>query len=56
MELRKTFQFEAAHLLPHLPKTHKCQRLVQDQKDARQRLEVSPPQPQLQSLVWFAKE
>ncbi len=27
MELRKTFQFEAAHLLPHLPETHKCRRL-----------------------------
>jgi 6-pyruvoyltetrahydropterin/6-carboxytetrahydropterin synthase len=27
MDLRKTFQFEAAHLLPHLPKTHKCRRL-----------------------------
>jgi 6-pyruvoyltetrahydropterin/6-carboxytetrahydropterin synthase len=27
MELRKTFQFEAAHLLPHLPKNHKCRRL-----------------------------
>ncbi len=27
MELRKTFQFEAAHLLPHLPSTHKCRRL-----------------------------
>jgi 6-pyruvoyltetrahydropterin/6-carboxytetrahydropterin synthase len=27
MELRKTFQFEAAHLLPHLPPTHKCRRL-----------------------------
>ena len=27
MELRKTFQFEAAHLLPRLPKTHKCRRL-----------------------------
>ena len=27
MELRKTFQFEAAHLLPQLPKTHKCRRL-----------------------------
>jgi 6-pyruvoyltetrahydropterin/6-carboxytetrahydropterin synthase len=27
VELRKTFQFEAAHLLPHLPKTHKCHRL-----------------------------
>ena len=27
MELRKTFQFEAAHLLPHLPLTHKCRRL-----------------------------
>lgn len=27
MELRKTFQFEAAHLLPRLPKSHKCQRL-----------------------------
>lgn len=27
MELRKTFQFEAAHLLPHLPRTHKCRRL-----------------------------
>jgi len=27
MELRKTFQFEAAHLLPFLPKTHKCRRL-----------------------------
>ncbi len=27
MELRKTFQFEAAHLLPHLPKHHKCRRL-----------------------------
>ena len=27
MELRKTFQFEAAHLLPHLPKDHKCRRL-----------------------------
>ncbi len=24
MELRKSFQFEAAHLLPHLPETHKC--------------------------------
>ena len=27
MELRKTFQFEAAHLLPYLPKSHKCRRL-----------------------------
>jgi 6-pyruvoyltetrahydropterin/6-carboxytetrahydropterin synthase len=27
MELRKAFQFEAAHLLPHLPATHKCRRL-----------------------------
>ncbi len=27
MELRKTFQFEAAHLLPLLPKMHKCRRL-----------------------------
>ncbi len=27
MELRKNFQFEAAHLLPHLPKSHKCRRL-----------------------------
>jgi 6-pyruvoyltetrahydropterin/6-carboxytetrahydropterin synthase len=27
VELRKTFQFEAAHLLPHLPKLHKCRRL-----------------------------
>ncbi len=27
MELRKTFQFEAAHLLPHLSKSHKCRRL-----------------------------
>jgi len=27
MELRKTFQFEAAHRLPHLPRRHKCRRL-----------------------------
>jgi len=27
MELRKSFQFEAAHLLPKLPKSHKCRRL-----------------------------
>jgi len=27
MQLRKSFQFEAAHLLPHLPKNHKCRRL-----------------------------
>ena len=27
LELRKTFQFEAAHLLPHLPEDHKCRRL-----------------------------
>ena len=27
IELRKSFQFEAAHLLPHLPLTHKCRRL-----------------------------
>lgn len=27
MELRKTFQFEAAHLLPNLPQNHKCRRL-----------------------------
>lgn len=27
MELRKSFQFEAAHLLPHLPESHKCRRL-----------------------------
>jgi len=27
VELRKTFQFEAAHLLPHLPDDHKCRRL-----------------------------
>ena len=27
VELRKTFQFEAAHLLPELPSTHKCRRL-----------------------------
>src|SRR6266849_1672243 len=30
MELRKTFQFEAAHLLPRLPKSHKCRRLDLD--------------------------
>ena len=27
MELRKTFQFEAAHRLPLLPQKHKCHRL-----------------------------
>ena len=27
MELRKTFQFEAAHHLPQLPEEHKCRRL-----------------------------
>ncbi len=27
MELKKAFQFEAAHLLPRLPETHKCRRL-----------------------------
>jgi 6-pyruvoyltetrahydropterin/6-carboxytetrahydropterin synthase len=27
LELRKTFQFEAAHLLPHLSLDHKCRRL-----------------------------
>ena len=27
VELRKTFQFEAAHLLPFLPEDHKCRRL-----------------------------
>jgi 6-pyruvoyltetrahydropterin/6-carboxytetrahydropterin synthase len=27
IELRKSFQFEAAHLLPRLPETHKCRRL-----------------------------
>ncbi|MSU42004.1 MAG: 6-carboxytetrahydropterin synthase QueD [Pedosphaera sp.] len=27
MELRKTFQFEAAHSLPNVPKAHKCHRL-----------------------------
>ena len=27
IELRRTFQFEAAHLLPRLPKSHKCRRL-----------------------------
>jgi 6-pyruvoyltetrahydropterin/6-carboxytetrahydropterin synthase len=27
IELRKTFQFEAAHLLPKLPADHKCRRL-----------------------------
>ena len=27
MELRKTYQFEAAHRLPLLPPTHKCHRL-----------------------------
>lgn len=27
MDLRKTFQFEAAHLLPYLPTDHKCRRL-----------------------------
>jgi 6-pyruvoyltetrahydropterin/6-carboxytetrahydropterin synthase len=27
MELRRTFQFEAAHRLPHLPDGHKCARL-----------------------------
>ena len=27
IELRKKFQFEAAHLLPRLPKSHKCRRL-----------------------------
>ena len=27
MELRKTFQFEAAHSLPRVPKSHKCHRL-----------------------------
>ncbi len=27
VELRRTFQFEAAHLLPRLPEGHKCRRL-----------------------------
>ena len=27
LELRKTYQFEAAHYLPHLPEDHKCRRL-----------------------------
>lgn len=27
VELRKSFQFEAAHHLPHLPRSHKCRRL-----------------------------
>ena len=27
VELRKSFQFEAAHLLPLLPEDHKCRRL-----------------------------
>lgn len=27
IELRKRFQFEAAHLLPELPPSHKCRRL-----------------------------
>jgi 6-pyruvoyltetrahydropterin/6-carboxytetrahydropterin synthase len=27
IELRKTFQFEAAHRLPHVPADHKCARL-----------------------------
>jgi 6-pyruvoyltetrahydropterin/6-carboxytetrahydropterin synthase len=27
LELRKAFQFEAAHLLPKLPLNHKCRRL-----------------------------
>ena len=27
LELRKTFQFEAAHLLPNLAESHKCRRL-----------------------------
>jgi 6-pyruvoyltetrahydropterin/6-carboxytetrahydropterin synthase len=27
VELRKSFQFEAAHLLPKLPASHKCRRL-----------------------------
>ena len=27
LELRKTYQFEAAHLLPRLPEYHKCRRL-----------------------------
>lgn len=27
VELRKSFQFEAAHRLPHLPPEHKCWRL-----------------------------
>ena len=27
IELRKSFQFEAAHLLPLLPRMHKCRRL-----------------------------
>lgn len=27
LELRKIFQFEAAHLLPLLPENHKCRRL-----------------------------
>src|SRR5436853_7925676 len=27
VELRKSFQFEAAHLLPNLPTSHKCRRL-----------------------------
>ena len=27
IELRKTFQFEAAHKLPHVPANHKCARL-----------------------------
>jgi 6-pyruvoyltetrahydropterin/6-carboxytetrahydropterin synthase len=27
VELIKSFQFEAAHLLPRLPKSHKCRRL-----------------------------
>jgi 6-pyruvoyltetrahydropterin/6-carboxytetrahydropterin synthase len=27
LQLRKSFQFEAAHFLPHVPENHKCRRL-----------------------------
>ena len=54
LELRKTFQFEAAHLLPLLPSTHKCRRL--HGHSYRVELVISGPvDPQLGWVADFAE-